>query len=125
MATACSPKRRIPTRDDQPLHTIASYRKTFRLLLRFVQQLTASSRPPPTSATSTRHRSPPSWTTSSTTAATIRGPATRGWRAIRSPYHYAAMRHPEHAETIARVLAILSERHDRAMVNYSPRTRPQ
>src|SRR5437763_11086265 len=40
MATGCSPKRRIPTRDDQLLHTIASYRDTFRLLLRSVQQRT-------------------------------------------------------------------------------------
>jgi site-specific recombinase XerD len=47
-------------------------------------------------------------------------PRTRNARlaAIRSLYHYAALRHPEHAETIARVLAIPTKRHDRAIVNY-------
>jgi len=33
-------------------------------------------------------------------------------------YHYAALRHPEHAATIARVLAIPAKRHDRGIVNY-------
>lgn len=47
-------------------------------------------------------------------------PRTRNARlaAIRSLYHYAALRHPEHAETIARVLAIPTKRHDHAIVNY-------
>jgi integrase/recombinase XerD len=49
---------------------------------------------------------------------TAHGPANHRLAAIRSLYHYAALRHPEHAATIARVLAIPSKRHDRRIVNY-------
>jgi integrase/recombinase XerD len=47
-------------------------------------------------------------------------PRTRNARlaAVRSLYRYAALRHPEHAATIARVLAIPTKRHDRAIVSY-------
>lgn len=47
-------------------------------------------------------------------------PRTRNARlaAIRSLYRYASLRHPEHAATIARVLAIPTKRHDRAIVDY-------
>ena len=38
--------------------------------------------------------------------------------AIHSLYRYAALRHPEHAATIARVLAMPSKRHDRSTVSY-------
>ena len=38
--------------------------------------------------------------------------------AIRSFFTFAALRHPEHAELIARVLAIPTKRCDRAIVNY-------
>jgi integrase/recombinase XerD len=37
---------------------------------------------------------------------------------VRSLYRYAARRHPEHAATLARVLAIPTKRHDRAIVCY-------
>jgi integrase/recombinase XerD len=44
-------------------------------------------------------------------------PATPGWlAAIHSLFRYAALRHPERAEMIARVLAIPTKRHDRALV---------
>jgi integrase/recombinase XerD len=48
------------------------------------------------------------------------GPRTRNARlaAIRSMFAYAALRHPEHAETIARVLAIPSKKFDRALVTW-------
>jgi integrase/recombinase XerD len=48
------------------------------------------------------------------------GPRTRNARlaAIRSTFAYAALRHPEHAETIARVLAIPSKKFDRALVTW-------
>jgi integrase/recombinase XerD len=36
--------------------------------------------------------------------------------AIRSLFSYAALRHPEHAESIARVLAIPAKRFDRALI---------
>jgi integrase/recombinase XerD len=38
--------------------------------------------------------------------------------AIHSLFRYAALRHPEHAEVIARVLAIPPKRHDKALVTY-------
>ena len=38
--------------------------------------------------------------------------------AIRSIFRYAALRHPEHAAVIQRVLAIPPKRFDRAIVNY-------
>jgi integrase/recombinase XerD len=47
-------------------------------------------------------------------------PRTRNARlaAIRSMFAYAALRHPEHAETIARVLAIPAKKSDRALVTW-------
>lgn len=41
--------------------------------------------------------------------------------AIHSTFTFAALRHPEHAETIARVLAIPPKRYDRAAVTYLSR----
>ena len=38
--------------------------------------------------------------------------------AIHSLFRYAALRHPEHAEVIARVLAIPPKRHDKALVTW-------
>ena len=48
------------------------------------------------------------------------GARTRNARlaAIRSMFAYAALRHPEHAETIARVLAIPAKKFDRALVTW-------
>jgi site-specific recombinase XerD len=48
------------------------------------------------------------------------GPRTRNARlaAIRSLFAYAALRHPEHAETIARVLAIPAKKFERALVTW-------
>jgi site-specific recombinase XerD len=48
------------------------------------------------------------------------GPRTRNARlaAVRSMFAYAALRHPEHAETIARVLAIPAKKFDRALVTW-------
>ena len=47
-------------------------------------------------------------------------PRTRNARlaAIRSLFSYAALRHPEHAESIARVLAIPAKRFDRTLVTW-------
>ena len=41
--------------------------------------------------------------------------------AIHSLFHFAALRHPEHAATISRVLAMPSKRFDRALVTYLTR----
>jgi site-specific recombinase XerD len=47
-------------------------------------------------------------------------PRTRNARlaAVRSLFGYAALRHPEHAESIARVLAIPAKKHDKALVTW-------
>ncbi len=99
-------------------NTIAAYRDTFRLLLRFAEQQTH------------------------TTASQLRiedlqaelicafldyleheranSTATRNARlaAIRSLFNYAALRHPEHADTIARVLAIPPKRGQQTIVTF-------
>jgi len=99
-------------------HTIASYRDTIRLLLCFLQSHTGK---------------PPSrldWADldAETIAAfldhleTIRhnSARTRNLRltAIRSLYAYASLRHPEHADLIARVLAIPPKRFDKANIAF-------
>jgi integrase/recombinase XerD len=110
-------QRLIDQRQASP-HTITAYRDTFRLLLVFVQQRTGIA--------------PHALDIDDLDAPLIsafldhlehdrgNGPRTRNARlaAIRSLYRYAALRHPEHAATIARVLAIPTKRHDRAIVSY-------
>ncbi len=110
-------ERLIGQRQASP-HTIAAYRDTFRLLLSFVEQRTGIN--------------PHALDIEDLDAATVtafldhlerergNGPRTRNARlaAIRSLYWYAALRHPEHAATIARVVAIPTKRHDRAIVCY-------
>ncbi|MGW1616976.1 tyrosine-type recombinase/integrase, partial [Streptomyces sp. NPDC002285] len=99
-------------------HTIAAYRDAFTLLLGFAQQRTGR-RPArlsiadldaPTIGAFLQHLE------------TVRGntAATRNARlaAIRSFFRYAALRAPEHAAIIQRVLAIPPKRFDRAIVNY-------
>lgn len=110
-------ERLIGQRQASP-HTIAAYRDTFRLLLGFAQQRTGI----------TPHALDIEDLDVETVAAFLdhlerdRGntPRTRNARlaAIRSLYHYATLRHPEHAATIARVLTIPTKRHDRAIVTY-------
>jgi site-specific recombinase XerD len=99
-------------------HTIAAYRDTLRLLLQFVQQRTG--------------RSPDRLTWDDLDADAVaafldhlqseRGNSarTRNARltAIRSLFAYAALRHPEHASLIARVLAIPAQRFDKATVSF-------
>jgi integrase/recombinase XerD len=110
-------ERLIGQRQASP-HTIAAYRDTVRLLLGFAQQRTGVQ--------------PHALDIEDLDAVLVtafldhlerdrgNGPRTRNARlaAIRSLYHYAALRHPEHAATIARVLAIPTKRHDRAIVSY-------
>jgi site-specific recombinase XerD len=98
--------------------TIASYRDTWRLLVRFVAQ--RSGKPPssleigevdaPVVVAFLEHLE----------AERHNGVRTRNLRlaAIRSFFSYAALRHPEHAGTIARVLAIAPKRFDRALVTF-------
>jgi integrase/recombinase XerD len=99
-------------------HTIAAYRDTFRLLLAFAHQRTGIK----PHALGLEDLDVKTVTAFLDHLERDRGntPRTRNARlaAIRSLYHYAALRHPEHAATIARVLAIPTKRHDRAIVTY-------
>jgi integrase/recombinase XerD len=99
-------------------HTIAAYRDTWRLLLTFASARTG--------------RRPSELDLGDLDAPLIgafldhlereRGNSarTRNARlaAIRSVFGYAALRHPEHADAIARVLAIPPKRYDKALVTW-------
>lgn len=109
---------RLMTQRGASPHTIASYRDTFRLLLGHVHDTTGTT--------------PDRLDLTDLDAAVIgqflthletrRGNSvrTRNTRlaAIHSFYAYAALRHPEHAALIQRVLAIPTKRHDKAIVTY-------
>ncbi len=99
-------------------HTIAAYRDTMRLLLAFASERSAK---------------PPSELDISDLDAPLIGAfldhleheransiRTRNARlaAIRSLFRYAALRHPEHASTIQRVLSIPPKRFERALVSF-------
>jgi site-specific recombinase XerD len=99
-------------------HTIAGYRTTFRLLIRFATTKTGKS----PSALDIADLDAPLITAfldhlEHHRHNTIR---TRNWRlaAIHSLFGYAALSHPEHAATIQRVLAIPTKRHDRRAVTW-------
>src|SRR6266536_5160798 len=110
-------ERLITQRNASP-QTIAAYRDTFRLLLAFAHQQTG--------------KQPFQLDIDDLDASLIgaflahleedRGnsPSTRNARlgAIHSLYRYSALRHPEHAQTIARVIAIPTKRHERNTVSY-------
>lgn len=109
--------RLIKQRQASP-HTIAAYRDTMRLLLAF--------------AADTTGREPSALDIDDLDAPLIgaflehlereRGNSarTRNARlaAIRSLFRYAALKHPEHAATIQRVLAVPPKRFDRALVTF-------
>ena len=99
-------------------HTIAAYRDTLRLLLAFASQTT--------------DRQPSQLDIDDLDAPLIgafldhlehernNSIRTRNARlaAIRSLFKYAALKHPEHAATIQRVLAIPSKRFERALITF-------
>ena len=99
-------------------HTVAAYRDTWRLLLGFIAE--------------TRNIPPQQLDLTQLTAEvisgflthleTVRGNSvtTRNARlaAIHSFYNYAALRHPEHADTIRQVLSIPAKRHRRTDLTY-------
>lgn len=103
-------------------HTVAAYRDTFRLLLTFVQQRTG--------------KTPCKLAIDDLDAPLIaaflehleiqRGNSvrTRNTRlaAVHSLFRWAALRHPEHAAVIQRVLALPHKRHDKAVVSFLSRT---
>jgi site-specific recombinase XerD len=98
--------------------TVLSYRNTFRLLLRFLQQRTGKA------------PSHLDWEDLSAEAISAfldhleagRGNSARSRNArlaaLRSLFRYAALRHPEHAQLIQQVLAIPQKRFDRAPVSF-------
>ena len=110
-------ERLIEQRNSSP-QTIAAYRDTLRLLLRFAQQHTG--KPP--------YRLDFDDLDAQLIGAFLthletdrgNGPRTRNARlgAIHSLYRFAALRHPEHAATIARVMAIPTKRYQRNVVSY-------
>jgi len=99
-------------------HTIAAYRDTFRLLLSFAQRRTG--------------KQPCKLEIEDLDAPLIQAfldhlerdrgnsPRTRNARlaAIHSLFRFAALRHPEHAALISRVLAVPTKRFDRAIASY-------
>jgi integrase/recombinase XerD len=103
-------------------HTVAAYRDTFRLLVRFVNRQTG--------------KAPSKLDLEDLDAAMIgaflehletargNGVRTRNARltAVRSFFHYAALQAPEHAELIQRILAIPEKRFETALVSYLTRT---
>ena len=109
--------RLITQRNCSP-QTIAAYRDTFTLLLRFVHAQTG--------------KQPFEFDIDDLDAPLIgaflthlerdrgNGARTRNARlgAIHSFYRFAALEHPEHAHTIARVMAIPTKRHERSTVCY-------
>jgi site-specific recombinase XerD len=99
-------------------HTIAAYRDTWRLLLSYAA--TQAGRQP--SQLEITDLDAPLIGTFLDHLERERGnsPRTRNARlaAVHSLFRYAALRHPEHAEVIARVLAIPPKRFDKALVTW-------
>lgn len=99
-------------------HTIASYRDTIRLLLCFLQSRTGK----PPSRLDWSDLDPEAIAAFLDHLETTRhnSARTRNLRltAIRSLFAYASLRHPEHADLIARVLAIPPKRFDKAAITF-------
>ena len=110
-------QRLITQRNASP-RTIAAYRDTFRLLLRFAHQQTGKQ----PFQLDIDDLDAPLVGAFLTHLEQGRGnsPRTRNARlgAIHSFYRYAAVEHPEHAHTIARIMAIPTKRHERNTVSY-------
>ncbi len=99
-------------------NTIASYRDTFRLLLTFAHQ--RAGRPP--SRLALEDFDAPLITAFLDDLEQQRGNTTRTRNArlaaVHSMFRFAALAHPEHAELIARVLAIQPKRADQTIVTF-------
>ena len=110
-------ERLITQRSSSP-ETIAAYRDAFRLLLRFAHEQTGK-RP---FELDIDDLDAPLIGSFLTHLEKDRGnsPRTRNARlgAIHSFYRFAALEHPEHAHTIARVMAIPTKRYERNTVSY-------
>ena len=115
-------ERLISQRNASP-NTVAAYRDTWRLVLRFARartgkepsRLDLADLDAPLIGAFLDHLEQERHNTARTRNARL--------SAIRSFFRYAALRHPEHAALIARVLAIPAKRCERAEVSYL--TRPE
>ena len=109
--------RLITERNASP-ETIASYRDTMRLLLRYAHDHTGNA----PHELDFADLDAPLIGAFLSHLETVRGNSvrTRNNRlaAIHSLYQYAALRHPEHAQTIARVIAIPTKRHRHEDISY-------
>jgi integrase/recombinase XerD len=113
-------ERLITQRNSSP-ETIAAYRDAFRLLLRFAEEQTGKQPfeldiddlDAPLIGSFLKHLEDDRGNS----------PRTRNARlgAIHSFYRYCALEHPEHAHTIARVMAIPTKRYERNTVTYLDR----
>jgi integrase/recombinase XerD len=109
---------RLITQKNASPRTIAAYRDTFRLLLRFAQHQTGQQPceldfgdlDAPLIGAFLHHLEADRGNTARTRNARL--------AAIHSLYRYAALRHPEHAASIGRVLDIPAKRHERATISY-------
>lgn len=109
---------RLSRQKDASSHTIAAYRDTVRLLLVFATDMHKV----PASSLQWDHLDAPEITAFLEHLQQDRGNSarTRNARlsAIHSLFQYASLRHPEHAASIARVLAIPPQRVDRHLIDY-------
>ena len=109
---------RLMTQKNASPRTIAAYRDAFRLLLRFAQKKTGkqpckldfADLDAPLIGAFLHHLEADRGNTARTRNARL--------AAIHSLYRYAAVRHPEHAATIGRVLEIPAKQHERATISY-------
>jgi site-specific recombinase XerD len=109
---------RLARQRDASPHTIASYRDSFRLLLTFLQEQTgkAPSKLQLEDLDTARITAFLSYLENERS----NGVRTRNARltAIHSFFHFAALKAPECAEQIARVLAIPEKRHESTLISY-------
>jgi integrase/recombinase XerD len=109
---------RLATQRQASPHTISGYRDTMRLLLAFATERTG--KPPSRLELSDLDVRLISAFLDHLEHERHNSARTRNVRlaAIRSLFRYAALRHPEHAEVIQRVLAIPAKRFDRALITF-------
>jgi integrase/recombinase XerD len=112
---------RLAVQRDASPHTVAAYRDTLRLLLVFTHARTGK-QPSSLDVADIDATLVAAFLTHLETERRNSVP-TRNARltAIHSLFRYAALRHPEHAESIQRVLAIPTKRHDQKMVCFLAR----
>lgn len=104
-------------------NTIAAYRDAFKLLLAFTSEQTG--KPPSGLDINDLHAETISAFLDHLETDRGNSISTRNARlaAIRSLFRFAALRHPEHAAVIERVLAIPPKRFNRALIDYLTRPR--